>query len=144
MDTSLATTVAKQAASNAIDVKGSVDLPNAPEKKTLFSFTVNGQKIERGYPHWTEILFVLVIIFSIVMIPISTNAETSNEDRDTFSNIGGWLSVIICVIIMWYNWGLFDRKRNAASAAYLAGYVQELAAHNKELQNATNAFSKKD
>jgi predicted negative regulator of RcsB-dependent stress response len=136
MSTGVATAVAKQAVGNAINVKGSVNLPKKPEKKVLFSFTCRGEKIGWS-PHWTEILFIVMIIVSIVMLAVLGSPETSDAQRETFSSAGGWVSVVICVIIMWYNWGLFDRKRNAESAAYLAGYVQELAAHNKELRDAT-------
>ena len=46
------------------------------------------------------------------------------------------------VIIMYYNWGLFDRKRNARSSEYLADYVSELIAHNDKLSSAVEAQEK--
>ena len=43
---------------------------------------------------------------------------------------------------MYYNWGLFDRKRNARSSEYLADYVSELIAHNDKLSSAVEAQEK--
>jgi len=40
---------------------------------------------------------------------------------------------------MFYNYGLFDRKRNAESAAYLEGYVKDLEAHNRHLREGVES-----
>eukprot|EP00944_MAST-04C_sp_MAST-4C-sp1_P000891 g891.t1 len=62
--------------------------------------------------------------------------------RLLLGTIGGWTAVGVFVIIMYYNWGLFDRKRNARSSEYLADYVSELIAHNDKLSSAVEAQEK--
>mgnify|MGYP000845549525 CR=1 FL=1 len=130
--------VAKDAVSTVVNVKPKrTELPTKPDKKVLFSFKIGETVIERSQPHWTEIFFFIVILVSFAMIGIVSDPNVSATDKDTFATVGGWVGVAVCFILMWYNWGLFDRKRNAESAAYLAEYVTELAAHNKELHEAT-------
>ena len=61
--------------------------------------------------------------------------------RLLLGTIGGWTAVGVFVIIMYYNWGLFDRKRNAR-IWYLADYVSELIAHNDKPSSAVEAQEK--
>ena len=120
-------------------------LSKKAERKVLFSFTLNGVLIQRGYPHWTEILFYLVLLSAIIILVVLTdpnNAGITTATRLLLGTIGAWTAVGVFVIIMYYNWGLFDRKRNARSSEYLADYVSELIAHNDKLNAAVEAQEK--
>ena len=120
-------------------------LSKKAERKILFSFTLNGVLIQKGYPHWTETLFYLVLVAAIVILAILSdpnNADITMATRLLLGTIGGWTAVGVFVIIMYYNWGLFDRKRNARSSEYLADYVSELIAHNDKLSSAVEAQEK--
>jgi hypothetical protein len=117
-------------------------VPEKPKKWKLFSFEINGVVIERGYPHWTEIIFIIVVVGSIIVLAVMqdpNNTEMTAATKDLLGTIGGWTAVGICAITMYYNWGLFDRKRNAHSSEYLAEYVDELMAHNDKLNAAVDA-----
>eukprot|EP00943_MAST-04B_sp_MAST-4B-sp1_P000833 g833.t1 len=67
------------------------------------------------------------------------NTEMSAGTKDLLGTIGGWVAVGVCAVTMYYNWGLFDRKRNAQSSEYLAEYVEELMEHNDKLNAAVDA-----
>ena len=44
-------------------------LSKKAEREILFSFTLNGVLIQKGYPHWTETFF-LVLVAAIVILAI--------------------------------------------------------------------------
>jgi hypothetical protein len=132
-----------EAAETLIKVQSTVKkarqpLPHKPEKQIWFSFQIGGKKIERGPPHWTEILFIIVIIGSCAMLGVVGDPNMA-QNLDTISKIGGWTATGVCLITMWFNYGLYDRKRNAESAAYLEGYVKDLEAHNRHLREGVES-----
>ena len=81
-----------------------------------------------------------IVILALLSDP--NNADITMATRLLLGTIGGWTAVGVFVIIMYYNWGLFDRKRNARSSEYLADYVSELIAHNDKLSSAVEAQEK--
>jgi len=118
--------------------------PEKPAKSILFEFKNQfneaGPPIQRGYPHWTEVLFLLILITSISMVFVSKdNVESKGElDNSLLASVGIWMATAVSFITMYYNFGLFDRKRNAASAEYLEGHVQEMIKYNEDLFSLTN------
>ena len=115
------------------------------ERKILFSFTLNGVLIQKAIRTGQKLYFYLVLVAAIVILAILSdpnNADITMATRLLLGTIGGWTAVGVFVIIMYYNWGLFDRKRNARSSEYLADYVSELIAHNDKLSSAVEAQEK--
>ena len=86
------------------------------------------------------VLVAAIVILALLMDP--NNADITMATRLLLGTIGGWTAVGVFAIIMYYNWGLFDRKRNARSSEYLADYVSELIAHNDKLSSAVEAQEK--
>jgi hypothetical protein len=78
-----------------------------------------------------------IVVICVMEDP--NNTEMSADTKDLLGTIGGWIAVGVCAVTMYYNWGLFDRKRNAHSSEYLAGYVEDLMKHNDRLNAAVDA-----
>eukprot|EP00943_MAST-04B_sp_MAST-4B-sp1_P000832 g832.t1 len=120
--------------------------PKKPEKSILCAipnpFDKEGPPIRRGVPHWTEVLFLIIFIASIVMIFVSTDTQNTADQKKLIASIGIWSATAVSVITMYYNFGLFDRKRNAASAEYLEGHVQEMIKYNEDLYSLTGDMDK--
>ena len=79
-------------------------LSKKAERKVLFSFTLNGVLIQRGYPHWTEMLFCLILLSAIIILIVLTdpnNADITTATRLLLGTIGGWTAVGVFVIIMY-------------------------------------------
>lgn len=113
-------------------------MPKKPEKSILFSIPNPLDKehpINRGWPHWTEVLFFLLLVTSIIMAIVSSDnvTITTDSDRAMAASFGIWCATAVSLITMYYNFGLFDRKRNAESAEYLHQHVQDMVKYNEKL-----------
>lgn len=118
------------------------EAPKKPEKSILCEiqnpFDKDGPPIRRGVPHWTEILFLIMLIASIIMVFVSMDSQNTADQKKLMASIGIWSATAVSVITMYYNFGLFDRKRNAASAEYLEGHVEEMIKYNEDLYSLTS------
>ena len=113
-------------------------VPKKPEKSILFSIPNpfdEEHPINRGWPHWTEVIFFLLLITSIIMAFVSGDniTITTDSDRAIVASFGIWCATAVSLITMYYNFGLFDRKRNAESAEYLQQHVQDMVEYNEKL-----------
>ena len=113
-------------------------MPKKPEKSILFSIPNpfdEEHPINRGWPHWTETLFFLLLVTSIIMAILSSDNVTITTDSDhaLVASFGIWCATAVSLITMYYNYGLFDRKRNAESAEYLQQHVQDMVEYNEKL-----------
>ena len=116
-------------------------LPVKPKRKQLYKFELGGHTFERSQLHWVEVLCALIIVATVVIISILADPNNGMDTITTelMGTIGGWTAVGVCVITFVFNYGLFDRKRNAQSAAYLEKYVTDLLSHNEKLDDATRS-----
>ena len=116
-------------------------LPVKPKRKQLYKFELGGHTFERSQLHWVEVLCALIIVATVVIIGILADPNNGMDTITTelMGTIGGWTAVGVCVITFVFNYGLFDRKRNAQSAAYLEKYVTDLLSHNEKLDDATRS-----
>ena len=75
--------------------------PEKPAKSILFEFknplNAAGPPIQRGYPHWTEVLFLLILITSISMVFVSKdNVESKGElDNSLLASVGIWMATAV-------------------------------------------------
>ena len=62
-------------------------VPEKPKKWKLFSFEINGVVIERGYPHWTEIIFIIVVVGSIIVLAVMQDPNNTEIIKSLFFQI---------------------------------------------------------